>query len=166
MDLEIRPARLDDAEGLNAVYNPYIRDSAATFETIEYTREDRVRWLDRQASSPRWPVFVGLDPEGRVCGFASACPFDPRGAYETSVKTSVFLEPACHGKGLAKALYRTLFEAIERTDLHRAYALIVAPNPSSVALHRQFGFDHVATLSEVGCKFGRYYDVTWLEKRL
>lgn len=165
MDFEIRPARTEDAEGINAVYNPYIRESAATFETVEYTRDDRLRWLERQASSPRWPVLVGFDPGGRLCGFASAAPFDPRGAYETSVKTSIFLEPACHGKGLARALYGALFEALAAADVHRAYALIVAPNPSSVALHKQQGFEHKTTLSEVGRKFGRYYDVMWFEKR-
>ncbi len=164
--LEIRFATPEDADGINAVYNPYVSETVATFETIEYTRADRLRWLERLSSSPRWPVLVGLGPEGQVCGFVNASAFDSRSAYETSVKTSIFLEPACHGKGLARALYGALFEALSGQDVHRAYALIVAPNPSSVALHKQFGFAQVATLSEVGRKFDRYYDVMWLEKRL
>jgi len=35
-----------------------------------------------------------------------------------------------------------------------------------VALHEGFGFAHIATLSEVGRKFGRFHDVMWFEKRL
>ncbi len=56
---------------------------------------------------------------------------------------------------------------VAAADVHRAYALIVAPNPASVALHRaRSAFDRVSTLDEVGRKFGRYYSVLWFEKRL
>ena len=67
---------------------------------------------------------------------------------------------------MAGKLYKALFEALAGTDLHRAYALIVSPNPASVALHRRFGFEQVSTLNEVGRKFGRFYDVMWFEKKL
>ena len=36
-EISIRPARPGDAQGINAVYNPYIKGSAATFETQEYS---------------------------------------------------------------------------------------------------------------------------------
>lgn len=162
----IRPATLDDAAGVNGVYNPFIRTSPATFEMQEHTSEERRQWLAAQARSPRTPVFVADDPRGDICGFASASPFDPRGAYETSVKTSVFIAPAAAGRGLGARLYERLFAALGGQDVHRAYALVVTPNPASVALHRKFGFRELATLSEVGRKFGRYHDVTWFEKRL
>lgn len=164
--VEIRAATTDDAEGINAVYNPFIRKSAATFELVEHTTEGRRAWLAKRAGATRHPVFVAVDGAGRVSAFASASPFDPRPAYGRSVKTSVFVDPARQGRGLARRLYGALFEALAATDLHRAYALIVAPNAASVALHRAFGFYHTATLSEVGWKFGRFHDVMWFEKRL
>ena len=162
----VRAAVESDAEGMNRVYNPYIRDSAITFETEEYSDARRRRWLAAQAESGKHPVLVAEDPAGAICGFAGAAPFDPRGAYETSIKTSVFLTPECAGRGVAKLLYGALFEAIGDAGFHRAYALIVEPNPASVALHEGFGFSHVMTLSEVGRKFGRYHNVMWFEKRL
>lgn len=162
--LIVRQAAPEDAAGINAVYNPFIRDTAITFETVEHTEEQRRGWLASLAASPRTPVFVA-EAEGAVAGFANAAPFDPRGAYETSVKASVFVAPEAAGKGVASALYEALFNALSRADVHRAYALIVAPNPASVALHERFGFVHKTTLSEVGRKFGRYHDVMWFEKR-
>ena len=164
-DAVVRPATIADAEGVNAVYNPFIRESAATFETVEHTPDDRRAWLARLAASPRCPVFVAEGEDGALWGFANAAPFDPRGAYETSVKTSVFVAPDCHGRGVARRLYEALFDALARADVHRAYALIVPPNPASAALHERFGFAHLATLNEVGRKFGRYHDVMWFEKR-
>ncbi|MHA7872417.1 MAG: GNAT family N-acetyltransferase [Hyphococcus sp.] len=160
----VRPVRREDASGLNAIYNAFIRESPATFEMREHTLEQREAWITEHAGNPAHPVFAAIS-DGAVCGFASASPFDPREGYASSVKTSVFVSPAAAGKSVGKALYAALFDALERTAIHRAYALIVAPNPASAALHRAFGFAHVATLSEVGCKFGRYWDVMWFEKR-
>lgn len=165
-EYRIRAATPGDAEGMNAVYNPFIRDSIATFETAELTLGDRRAWLAERARSGRHPVFVALDGAGTVGGFANASAFDPRPGYATSVKTSVFIAPERQGRGLARRLYEALFETLAKADLHRAYALIVPPNPASIGLHRAFGFRHVSTLSEVGRKFDRFYDVMWFEKAL
>lgn len=163
--LSVRRAAPADAAAINAIYNPFIRDSAATFEVVEHTEEDRRRWLDELGKSPRHPVFVA-EESGRIAGYANAAAFDPRAAYETSVKVSVFVAPNSHKKGVGRALYAALFEALAKADVHRAYALIVAPNPASVALHEAFGFKYVSTLNEVGRKFDRFHDVMWFEKRM
>jgi phosphinothricin acetyltransferase len=164
MTIAVRRATLADTEGINAVYNPFILETPATFETAPIEEAARRRWLEVRAENPRWPVFVA-EAAGPVIGFANASPFDERAAYETSVKVSVFIAPAAQGKGAGRALYQALFEALGRADVHRAYAGIVAPNPASVRLHERFGFSHVATYDEVGRKFGRYYSVMWFEKR-
>lgn len=162
----VRRAADADADGINAVYNPFILDSPATFETEPYTTAARLDWFAQRVGDPRYPVFVAVDAAGSICGFSSASPFDPRQAYATSVKVSVFVAPRCFAQGVGRSLYAALFEALRGEDLHRAYGLVTAPNPASVALHKAFGFNHVATLDEVGRKFGRYYSVLWFEKRL
>jgi phosphinothricin acetyltransferase len=43
---------------------------------------------------------------------------------------------------------------------------IAQPNPASYALHQRFGFRAIGTLSEVGRKFEKYWDVLWLERPL
>lgn len=149
---------------MNAVYNPFIETTAATFETSPLDEVARRRWLEARLNDPRLPVVVAEDV-GRVVGFANASPFDERAAYETSIKVSVFIAPEGQGQGDGARLYEALFEALAGVDVHRAYALIVAPNPASVRLHERFGFKQVSTLHEVGRKFGRYYSVMWFEKR-
>lgn len=163
--MKVRRAAPGDAKAINAVYNPFILESAATFETDPITEADRRAWLDRLSGDPRHPVFVA-EEGGAICGFANGAAFDARPAYGTSVKTSVFVSPAGAGKGVGRALYAGLFAALGVADVHRAYALIVAPNAASVALHEAFGFSHISTLDEVGRKFGRYHSVMWFEKRL
>ena len=51
-------------------------------------------------------------------------------------------------------------------DVHRAYGGVALPNPASIALHERFGYKQVATYTEVGFKFDRYWDVIWFEKEL
>ena len=143
---------------------------------------DRGRAVDDAPAArrdPRHPVTVAETAGQKITGFAAAAAFDPRGAYGSSIKTSVFVDPSCHGTGVGSALYSALFEAITvqstgqgrgqgihgSRGIHRAYGLIVAPNPASEALHERFGFAHIATLSEVGFKFGKFHDVKWFEKR-
>jgi phosphinothricin acetyltransferase len=149
---------------MNAVYNPFILTSPATFETEPINGPARRRWIEARLGDPRHPVLVAEDA-GRIIGFANASPFDERAAYETSVKVSVFIAPEGQGQGIGAKLYEALFSEIGKADVHRAYALIVAPNPASVRLHERFGFRQVSTLDEVGRKFGRYYSVMWFEKR-
>lgn len=162
----IRPVRTDDAEAINAIYNPFILDTPATFEAVPVALAARRRWIEERSADPRHPGFVAESEGGRVSGFANASAFDPRAAYETSVKVSVFLAREAQRRGAGTMLYRALFDRLAVEDVHRAYALIVAPNPASVALHEKFGFRHVSTLDEVGRKFGRFYSVMWFEKRL
>ena len=160
----VRRAEFSDAAGINAVYNPFIRQSPATFETEEYSLADREAWIDRRGDNPARSVFVA-EEEGRIVGFANASEFDPREGYKTSVKVSVFVDPSRQGDGFAARLYEALFRVLAAAAIHRAYALIVEPNPASEQLHRKFGFVHVATLDEVGQKFGRFHNVMWFEKR-
>ena len=133
--LVIRPAAARDAEGINSVYNPFIRESAATFETEEYSVAKRGEWLAALKRSPSTPVFVASDEEGRIFGFANAAPFDPRQGYATSVKVSVFVDPVRQGEGLARRLYEALFDALSGLEIHRAYGLIVkAPDRQTEAI--------------------------------
>ena len=103
---------------------------------------------------------------GVAIGWASSGPFKDRAAYDTSVETSVYLAPGEQGQGAGRRLYQTLFDALAREDVHRAFGGIALPNEASVGLHLAMGFHHVGTYSEVGRKFGQFWDVAWYEKGL
>jgi len=63
-------------------------------------------------------------------------------------------------------LYGALFDAIADQDIHRIVAGIAQPNPASNALHRRFGFKGIGNFNEVGRKFDKYWDVTWMQRPL
>ena len=43
---------------------------------------------------------------------------------------------------------------------------IDASNAASIRFHERLGFERVGLLREVGCKFGRWLDLAFLERRL
>ena len=164
MSAVVRPATAADLERINAIYNHYVAHSAATFQIEPVTMAEREEWATHYADAGRYRLLVAADDD--VLGFATSSPYKRRAAYETSVELSVYLDPDATGRGLGAALYGTLIPLLEREDLHRAYGGIALPNPASIALHERFGFREVARYSEQGRKFGRYWDVVWLERPL
>ena len=161
----VRPGQVDDLEQLNDLYNHYIRETPITFDIEPWTMEQRREWFSHYALEGRHRLMVAV-ADDRVLGYASSSKFRPKQAYEPSVESSVYLLPDTTGRGLGTALYEALFEALEGEDVHRAYAGITLPNAASVALHQRFGFAEVGRFTEQGRKFGRYWDVVWLEKPL
>ncbi len=171
----IRAATTADAAAINRIYNHYIRHTTITFDTEPWSAARRRRWLAEFATESNPPGnptattpyhALVAEADGGVLGFAHNSPLRPKAAYRRATETTIYTNPHNPLRGIGTQLYAALFAALESTDLHRAYAIIALPNPRSLKFHRRFGFTPVGTLSEVGYKFGRYVDVTWLEKAL
>jgi phosphinothricin acetyltransferase len=164
----VRAALPADVPALTDIYNHYVRTSGVTFDTTEFTVEERQEWFSHYATTGPHRLLVAVDGDsaGMVVGYATSSPFRPKPGYLTSVETSVYLRPDAIGRGLGTLLYRAIFDALAGQDLHRAYAGVALPNDASVRLHERFGFREIGTYVEVGRKFGRYWDVLWFERPL
>ena len=92
-------------------------------------------------------------------GFASYGPFRPWAAYKYTVEHSVYLAKQFRGKGVGKKLLAALIERAIHQDYHVMIGGIDSTNAASIALHEQLGFQRVATMSQVGFKFGRWLDL-------
>ncbi|HEY1330052.1 MAG TPA: GNAT family N-acetyltransferase [Actinomycetota bacterium] len=160
----VRPCLPEDLDAIDAVYNHYVRTSHATFDLQEPTPQWRREWFHAHPGG-RHRALVAIDGE-RLAGFASSSRHRPKAAYETSVETSVYVAPECVGRGVGRALYRTLLESLHGQDVHRALAGIALPNGASVDLHESLGFRRIGVFTEQGRKFGRYWDVAWYERRI
>ena len=163
--IEIRPGEAADLPGLTRLYNYYVENTPITFDIEPYTVESRGAWFRQFRATGPHRLVVAVK-EGVVAGYASTTMFRSRAAYATTVETSVYVATDCRGDGIGSKLYEALFESISGEDLHRALGGITLPNEASVALHKRFGFRLTGTFTEVGQKFGQYWDVAWYEKVL
>jgi len=103
---------------------------------------------------------------GVVVGYAGTARFRAKAAYDTTVEATIYCAHDATGRGIGTKLYAALFDAIANEDINRIVAGITLPNDVSIALHERLGFRRVGIYSEVGRKFGRYWDVIWLERPL
>lgn len=112
----IRLATPKDAEVLLAIYAPYVRDTAITFEyDVPELPEFRKRI---ESTLEKYPYLVA-ERNGIPTGYAYAGPFHPRAAYQHSAELSIYLSQDSRGQGIGKALYRHL----EKFCFPRAYTI-------------------------------------------
>jgi len=162
---KVRAAVSEDIPRLTEIYNHYILTTPATFDIEPFTVEQRMEWFSHYAASGPHRVLVA-EAAGEILGATWSSQFRQKRAYDTTVETSVYCAPEATGQGIGTVLYEALFQALEGQPLRRAVAGITVPNEASVRLHERFGFRKVGTFSEVGNKFGRYWDVAWYEREL
>jgi phosphinothricin acetyltransferase len=161
----VRAATQADVRRLNEIYNHYIVHTPITFDIEPFSLDQRLDWFSHYQETGPHRVLVA-EADGQVLGSAWSSQFRTKRAYETTVETSVYCAPEATGRGLGKLLYTALFDALGREGLHRAVAGVTLPNEASVRLHLGFGFSQIGLFSQVGRKFGKFWDVAWFEKPL
>lgn len=162
-DLKVRDASTDDAQACAAIYAPYVRDTAITFEMEPPTPADMAQ---RIAAALRTHAWLVLEEHGRVVGYAYGSPFRPRAAYRWSCALSIYLEPGRRRTGAGRALYEALFVRLAERGFRTAVAGTTLPNDASVGLHHAMGFEPVGTFRRVGWKHGAWHDVAWVQTNL
>jgi L-amino acid N-acyltransferase YncA len=161
-DLVVRPARADDAVAIQAIYAPYVTDSAISFE-LEPPTVDQI--AARMSAAPRLPwLLATLDAD--PAGYAYASRHREREAYRWSVDTSIYLAADACGRGIGRRLYADLLEAVTTLGYVNAFAGIALPNEASVRLHEGLDFSLIGTFPQVGYKDGQWRSVGWWWRQL
>lgn len=160
----IRDATEADLPRILAITNQAVLESTALWTIAPATLESRTAWLhDRQSHG--FPVLVAEDA-GTVAGFASYGPFRPHDGYLHTVEHSLYVDPPMQGRGFGRALLAVLIERAQAAGVHVMVGGIEATNIASIRLHRAAGFETAGTLREVGRKFGRWLDLTFMVRVL
>jgi len=159
----IRPATLDDAGAIAAIWNPIIRDTSFTFTTVEKT-EAAIRAFITQRQRDGRAVLVHA--RGAVTGFASYDAFRAGPGYALCMEHSLYLAQQARGQGLGAALM-TALEAHARAAGHRMFiAAISKSNSAALGFHRAQGFVQVGLIPQAGWKFDMAQDLVLMQKFL
>lgn len=163
--MKIRPAKVEDASEIAAIYNELIDNSTAVWKTQPISAEDRADWIvDRAAKN--FPVLIAEMPDGRVAGYASYGPWREGGGYRHTVEHSVHVAPEMRGQRIGTELLLAIVIHAKAAGLHVMIAGIEAENVASIALHQKLGFVQAGTMRQVGTKFGRWLDLTIMQLTL
>ena len=158
----IRPATARDADAICAIWNPEIRDTLITFNSVEKTPADIRAMLASKGDG--FVVFQGADAQ--LLGFAFYGQFRGGVGYRHTCEHTIVLAPAARGQGAGRALVDAICVHAKAAHFHSMFAGVSAANPDAVAFHRRLGFEVVGRLPQVGRKFDRWIDLILMQKML
>ena len=164
----VRPAALDDAEAMLAIYNHEVENFTSTFDIVPRTLDAQRDWLAERSGAFAAVVATIENRDGTpvVVGFAALSPYKERAAYRTTVENSVYVSRNHGGLGIGRALMDHLIEVARDSGFHAVIARIEASSEASLALHSACGFELVGVEREVGRKFNRWLSTAVMQLML
>ena len=159
----IRRAASSDVDAMTVIYNEAILTTTATFDLEPKTTDDRMRWF--KSHDDRHPILVAVVNE-QVVGWASLSVWSPRAAYNDTAETSTYVKQEHRGMGIGRKLKQAIIDEATQLGFHTLIAGVAEGSEASLYLNESFGFEKVGTFREVGRKFGKLLDVTYLQKML
>lgn len=161
MNYSILDADEANLPGILAIYNDAVQNTTAIWNETLVDLANRRAWLlERQAQG--FPVLVALDA-GEVLGYASYGTWRNFEGFRHTVEHSVYVRRDQRGQGLGLRLMQALIERARTADLHVMIAAIEAENASSIRLHQRLGFVVTGQMPQVGRKFERWLDLTFMQ---
>ena len=166
--MRIRSATPEDAARLLEIYSYYVEKTAISFE---YAVPSLAEFTNRIANTLKKYPYLVVEEEGVAQGYAYAGPFKERAAYDRSCELSIYLARDAKGRGYGRKLYETLERELKAKGVMNLYACIADPiiedeylTKNSEQFHRHLGFVKVGDFHKCAYKFGRWYNMIWMEK--
>ncbi len=167
MSVKTRPVVTADAEAIRQIYNVEVLDSTVTMDLVPRSLAEQQRWIELHSGAHGAIVAVENDPttgRERILGFASISPYRNRPGYSTTVENSVYVSREQQSRGLGRLLLDDILHVASESGFHSCMARILAGHEASIRLHASRGFTVVGVEKEVGRKFGRWIDITLMQK--
>jgi L-amino acid N-acyltransferase YncA len=161
--MPIRDATAADAAACAAIYAPYVRDTAVSFELEPPTPAEMA---ERIASAQHRHAWLVAEDAGAVLGYAYGTDFKARAAYRFACEVSVYITPQRRRSGVGRALYEVLLPRLAARGYRTAVAGMTLPNEASSQLHRALGFQPVGVFRAVGWKLDAWHDVAFTQRPL
>lgn len=166
----IRKATKKDANSLLSIYSYYVENTAISFE---YTTPSLSEFEERISNTLKKYPYIVLEDDGLIRGYAYAGVFKGRAAYDHCCEVTIYLNRDSKGNGYGRALYEELESALKEMGIINLYACIGDPEvedeyltKNSESFHQHMGYTKVGEFHKCGYKFGRWYNMIWMEKMI
>lgn len=159
--LTARPARLQDAAAITAIYNEGIADRVGTFETEPRTVDQIEAWFEHAKA------FVAVeDDQGQVVGYAVAHPYASRPCYAGVSEFSVYIRRSARGRGVGRVAMTALVDAAREAGLWKLLSRVFPENRASLNLMAWSGFKAIGVHEKHGKLDGVWRDCVIVERVL
>ena len=158
----IRDAAEADLPALRDIFNDAVLNTTAIWMDNVVDLANRQAWFAARAQQG-YPILVAENAAGEVVGYASFGDWRPFDGFCHTVEHSVYIRADQRGKGLGPQLLTALIERAKACDKHVMVAAIESGNAASIRLHQRLGFAITGQMPQVGRKFGRWLDLTFMQ---
>ncbi|MEX0776425.1 MAG: N-acetyltransferase family protein [Phycisphaeraceae bacterium] len=149
-------------DAILAILNDAIVNTTALYDYRPRTREMMADWFAAKQRG-HYPILGAVDDTGQLMGFATYGPFRGFPAYKYTVEHSLYIAAPHRRNGLGRQLLIQLIARARQQDYHVLIGGIDSSNTASIGLHQSLGFQHVATIPQVGYKFSRWLDLCFYQ---
>ena len=160
----IRNATQHDLPAIRDIYNDAVLNTTAIWNEQPVDLGNRQAWFSARHAQG-YPILVAVE-NGEVTGYASYGDWRPFEGFRYSVEHSVYIRSDQRGKGLGPRLMQALIERAREGGKHVMVAAIESGNQASIRLHERLGFITTGQMPQVGIKFGRWLDLTFMQLAL
>ena len=160
----IRQARREDVPTILAIYNAAVLEPASAYEDVPHTLAQREEWFE-QFMRRNFPVVVA-EHGGMVVGWGSLGPHQERTGFRFTGAVALYVASTHRLRGIGGQLLEALLQGGRERKIHAVVAAIDSRNIASLKLHAKYGFLEAGVFLEVGCKFGEWRDVVYLQRLL
>lgn len=143
------------------IYNWAINQTFATIDSEPLSSEEAAAWWNAHAGKT---VTLVAAEDDVIAGWARLLPWRLRG-FEV-VEDLVYVDPVYQRRGVGRQLLTTLIEEAKTTGCRTMVASVAADNRSGLRLHESLGYEPVGTIRNGAYKFGRWMDITLVQKDL
>lgn len=158
--VNIRPATDSDLDAINALYNKLGVATTASYDLEPISLDERRAWYDDHLAND-YPVLVAESDE-QVVGFATYGQFRSKAGFRFTVEHSIYIDADQQSTGIGRSLMQELIKIAESKGLHAMVGVVDAINTTSIAFHQELGFVIAGVLPQIGRKFDRWGDLTFL----
>ena len=162
MTIEIRDATPADLPGILGIYNDAVANTTAIWNDSLVDLANRQAWYELRQQQG-YPILVAVNAAEQVLGYASFGDWRPFDGFRHSVENSVYVRDGQRGLGLGAQLLGPLILRAKDCGKHVVVAAIESGNAASIRLHERLGFTITGQMPQVGVKFGRWLDLTFMQ---
>lgn len=167
---KIRQAKKDDAKQLLDIYRPYVENTAVTCDcTLPSVNEFENKIT---SISQKYPFLVA-ELNGQILGYVYAKELYNREAFRFSAEISIYVSQNYRKNSIGKNLYKEIEKELIDRNISNVYASVVYSgfsdkyiNNDSFIFHQHLGYKKVGHFTNCIYKFGKWYDMVWMEKIL
>ena len=160
MAFTFRPVADGDARVVVDIFNYYVENGFAAYpeKKMTYGEFDLLKEY-----AVDYPFYV-VEKEGKVIGFGMLRPHLKKDTTKRAADVIYYILPEFTGWGIGSDLLARLVGDAKARGIDTLLASISSENEGSISFHKRHGFEEAGRFRRVGRKFGKDFDIVWMQR--